>query len=718
MESLQQIEPREKSVPARAALPEENSQKFAIMDLLDEELIREELAGVNVDELVYEFPLGGKTVTGLTVYGTLTMGRLAVDMMPNIEITCDEPKVEKRENGFKATCRVTYRNLKTGSSISFPGTKFQSKDITNKEGKVVKENDPNAETIAEMKAMRNGLLKIFPPKKSAEFLNQFRSEGKIKRLSKDETEEALAKAKRMGGGPAKVAEKGSEEKTSTQHKAEDPSSAEFYLSKLNWFTKEGIKSRQWKPGDNWGWCFSEDTEILTIEGWKPFRSLDFGTKLATRRGDGVVEYHVPVALQSFHYDGEMIHFGGRKSPIDLLVTPEHRMLVRDTRREGKPEQIMLAQEIEQCCANYAPSSVFPFLFVRSAQWIGEHEESFDIPATIHEMKISEWIEAHRMVMSSNGETSVALLAKQSGMSPGTIKSWLSGDTDPSRSLDSVRSSSTVTMNNWLNFFGWYLSEGSTSGTHRTIIYQKKEKNFEIIKEAISGLGLSSSYHNKSNAFRIPSSRLTQYLKRFGVAEKKFIPNEIKKLDGAQLRILLNSMILGDGSTRGKCSAYTTTSKQLAGDVQEIAIKAGYSAIMITYRETTREFGFPSGSGNPRRNSLSQCLPHYVVSMTPQRDSRTGYVEREHYFGTVYDVTVPNHTILVRRNGKACWTGNCNASLFNGEGIVEYAQPIVDAIQSDDESKGSVEVGSEEITFDPEKGRLYRKKAGTTIPLIG
>jgi len=186
MESLQ-IEPSEKSVPARAALPDENSQKFAIMDLFDEELIREELAGVNVDELVYEFPLGGKTVTGLTVYGTLTMGRLAVDMMPNIEITCDEPKVEKRENGFKATCRVTYRNLKTGSSISFPGTKFQSKDITNKEGKVVKENDPNAETIAEMKAMRNGLLKIFPPKKSAEFLNQFRSEGKIKRLSKDET---------------------------------------------------------------------------------------------------------------------------------------------------------------------------------------------------------------------------------------------------------------------------------------------------------------------------------------------------------------------------------------------------------------------------------------------------------------------------------------------------------------------------------------------------
>ena len=158
---------REDRLSEKPLTQEEKSKTYAIMDVLDESLIREELSGVGVDELVYEFNVGGKKVTGLTVYGSLAMGRLAIENMKDIEIVCAEPKVEESERGFKATCMVTYRSLKTGSSITFPGTKFQPRDVVNKEGKVVKENDPNAETIAEMKAMRNGLLKIFPPKKSA-----------------------------------------------------------------------------------------------------------------------------------------------------------------------------------------------------------------------------------------------------------------------------------------------------------------------------------------------------------------------------------------------------------------------------------------------------------------------------------------------------------------------------------------------------------------------
>ncbi|MGH9184901.1 MAG: GDP-mannose 4,6-dehydratase, partial [Acidimicrobiales bacterium] len=33
---------------------------------------------------------------------------------------------------------------------------------------------------------------------------------------------------------------------------------------------------------------------------------------------------------------------------------------------------------------------------------------------------------------------------------------------------------------------------------------------------------------------------------------------------------------------------------------------------------------------------------------------------EPYQGRVYDVTVPNHILLVRRNGKAMWSGNCGS----------------------------------------------------------
>jgi len=37
-----------------------------------------------------------------------------------------------------------------------------------------------------------------------------------------------------------------------------------------------------------------------------------------------------------------------------------------------------------------------------------------------------------------------------------------------------------------------------------------------------------------------------------------------------------------------------------------------------------------------------------------------------YSGVVYCVEVPNHIIFVRRNGKACWCGNCEAMGKKGE----------------------------------------------------
>ena len=208
MQSLQDVEKDRPEETAIVKSSREESDKFAILDVLDEDLIREELAGVNVDELVYQFPMGNKMVTGLTIYGVLAIARLLVDSMANISIEAELPITVEREKDFKSSTRVTYTNKVTRSSVSFWGVKTQSKEIVFKEPNEKGETskiDTNAEQIAEMKSMRNAFLKIFPPKKSAEFLNQFRAEGKIKSLSKNETEEALAKAKRRGSGSAKPA---------------------------------------------------------------------------------------------------------------------------------------------------------------------------------------------------------------------------------------------------------------------------------------------------------------------------------------------------------------------------------------------------------------------------------------------------------------------------------------------------------------------------------
>ena len=61
-------------------------------------------------------------------------------------------------------------------------------------------------------------------------------------------------------------------------------------------------------------------------------------------------------------------------------------------------------------------------------------------------------------------------------------------------------------------------------------------------------------------------------------------------------------------------------------------------------------------------------------------------------------------------------GWCSATIgFGNPGVLEYAKPVVDAAQ--DDPRGFVEVGPEEISYDKDKGRLFRKKIGASIPIL-
>lgn len=166
---------------------------FAVRDILDEDLIRQDLAGVNVDELVYEFPLGGKMIQGLTVFGAIQMARLACDVTRNIRIESDKAITEERADSWKASVKVTYTNFSMSSSLSVWGSKVQSKTIKNSKGELIRE-DPNSEQISEVKALRNALTKIFPPKTATEFINRWRKEGKIRAPIGEEINDAIKRA--------------------------------------------------------------------------------------------------------------------------------------------------------------------------------------------------------------------------------------------------------------------------------------------------------------------------------------------------------------------------------------------------------------------------------------------------------------------------------------------------------------------------------------------
>nr|WP_293073211.1 GDP-mannose 4,6-dehydratase [Okeania sp. SIO3B5] len=95
--------------------------------------------------------------------------------------------------------------------------------------------------------------------------------------------------------------------------------------------------------------------------------------------------------------------------------------------------------------------------------------------------------------------------------------------------------------------------------------------------------------------------------------------------------------MGDGSEGEDCYVYYSKSKQLADDVQELALRCGYAASVVSH-------------------AVGRGL--YRVNIRPAKDANLVEPERFHYVGKVYCVNVTNHVVFVRRNGRAAWCGQC------------------------------------------------------------
>lgn len=73
-------------------------------------------------------------------------------------------------------------------------------------------------------------------------------------------------------------------------------------------------------------CYSEDTQILTKSGWKYFKDLNKDEEVAQVLENGEYEFTKPLKYYNKKYDGEMIKYYDFYGKVDLLVTPNHRMV--------------------------------------------------------------------------------------------------------------------------------------------------------------------------------------------------------------------------------------------------------------------------------------------------------------------------------------------------------------------------------------------------------
>ena len=103
-------------------------------------------------------------------------------------------------------------------------------------------------------------------------------------------------------------------------------------------------------------CYDQDTEILTEFGWKLFSDIDTTTHVAQYNEDKTINFTKPTKYVNEPYDGLMYHFTNQIGKIDLLVTPNHRMI----KRKASNGEIVVqsAEDVKYYCEYTHESSGF------------------------------------------------------------------------------------------------------------------------------------------------------------------------------------------------------------------------------------------------------------------------------------------------------------------------------------------------------------------------
>jgi hypothetical protein len=344
-------------------------------------------------------------------------------------------------------------------------------------------------------------------------------------------------------------------------------------------------------------CYDEQTEVLTKNGFKFFKDVTLNDEIATLNPEtDELEYHKPLAKQEYDYNGKMHHY--KNMNVDLLVTPDHSLYCKKI--WDKKFKRIESKEVFNKWLN----------FKKDCKWVGKSEEYFTLPKIEHTWHCGK----------GKGHDKTEIYAEKQ-----------------------------IPIKLWLQFMGWFLSEGNLHNNIRAgykIRITQNYPNLDKIIELIKQMGYNPFICKNPDRIEFYDKQLYLYLKQFGKAKDKFIPEFIKNLSTEQINLFLNILFDGDGchNKKEEMTCYYSISKRLIEDVSELLLK--------TLRGF--KFGFKNGC-------FSLSINNHNLKCYMNKKSQI----KENYSGQVYDLTVPNHIMFIRRNNTCIWSGNCQGY---GDGI--------------------------------------------------
>lgn len=346
-------------------------------------------------------------------------------------------------------------------------------------------------------------------------------------------------------------------------------------------------------------CTTADTEVLTDCGWVSWPDYNGSDLLATVNPlHGKMEFQAPTAVQVFDHDGPMIY--SANSAIDFGVTPDHRMLVRkwDERRRTLSSD---------------------YTFVRAAD-VGWY---FGLPSA-PTGSLGLGLGRIRVVddREYDGDDFLAMLAL-------IISDGYAGG--------------SVSTRNWVSFACF------------------REDRLPMVRALAARVGFREKESIPGVFVRYDAGALANWLRANAYdhpdlkSYHKCVPGIVKHASEDQIRLFLKWY--GDQS-HDRGNHYFSTSKRAIDDIQELLLRVGKRGSIWTEERDGKVGILDDG-----QVITSRRIMHHLHVRSGERLSihREKHLETEHYRGPVYCATVPNSTLITRRNNSVLISGNCWAN---------------------------------------------------------
>ena len=374
-----------------------------------------------------------------------------------------------------------------------------------------------------------------------------------------------------------------------------------------------------KVGDKM--CFDSATSLLTKRGWKKVADIVASDELATLNSEtDELEFQCPTHIWKYEYEGPMYYLNTKQ--INMLVTPNHRLWVA---KNGESFKAVEAEDFYKARGDWQ--------FKKECKWVGREQAV---------MRFGEPVREYKNV------TNV---------------------------LESVP------MDDWLEFLGYYISEGSCCKGVVTISQFRTSKSWQKISDCLDRLKLKFKYDETGRRFQVSNVWLYELLSPLGDCYTKYVPGWVQELSPRQINIFFEAYMAGDGY-KGAAWEFGTSSEKLAEGLQMLCMKLGWC---VHLKETNRTDNWQK---HPHWKCKINRFQHRAMLRKHKiKNAKQSVEEMVDYAGSVYCVTVPNHLVYVKREGKLHWSHN--SGLLGDKSIVAAIVP--DHLMPHDEEGLPIEV---------------------------